>query len=177
MHVNPNSGALGTTPQGVKNYSASNPEYTQPQTFCDSQTTRYFQTGSIDPSYAFTSQFSINNVDIGYSQDLASIWSDVRDEFNLGRSTTTGMNPNLLNLQQFAGAYFVHPLRLNMKQSEVEQDNVRALSGLDTRQSTTTCIWKSAGVSIPNINCTPQLWIGTTAILRCGAGRSLDIVS
>jgi hypothetical protein len=176
MQVHPYSTAIGTTPQGTKIYSLSN-EATQPQTFADTQTTRAFQYGSIDPTISFSSQFSINNVDIGIPLDLAGVYADVRDEWNLGKNTTCGVNPNLLNLDQFAKGYFMAPLRLNMKVSDSDPDNVRALSGLDTRQSTTTCLWKTNGTSISAVNCTPQLWIGTTSILRVGAGRSLDIVN
>jgi hypothetical protein len=116
-------------------------------------------------------------VDVGVPQNLAGIFADVKDEFNIGNNAQCGMNPNLLSIDQFAKGYFMAPLRLNIKVSDSEPDNVRALSGVDSKQSSTTVLWKTSGTSVPGILCTPQLFLGTTQILRVAAGRQLDLVS
>ena len=145
--------------------------------FGNSGTSRYFQRGSVDSTQVYAGTFSINNVTVGYPADLGSVWSDVKDEFALGRNTLTGLNPRIRSVSDFAKAHFVQVLRLNMLLDKNVPESVRALTGLDSRESTLQILWTTTGATVGNINVIPQLWVGSTALLQVGAGRAIKLTA
>jgi hypothetical protein len=154
-------------------------DYSKLGTYGNSQTSRYFQRGSINKD-TYEGSFTINNVQIGYPATAADVWSQVRDEFQLQSSTATGLNPRINNLQSFAQAFFVHPLRLNLKADDSALDNTRYVSGLDSRASTVNIMWSTKGTTDTELDVgeglIPMIWAGTTSVLRLSPGRSIDLV-
>lgn len=151
-------------------------------TYCNTHTNRAFQRGNIETSTDdFTSQFTINNVDIQPVQGLADIFADVKEEFNLGQSSKAGMNPRLHNLAEFAGGFFIAPVRLNFKASDETADTVRYLSGLDSRNATVSVLWRTQGTielkkNIP-LNVTPQIWVGSTSIVSLASSQRFSLTA
>ena len=165
------------------------PQYLTQGTFGNTQTSRYFQRGGLDIKEPFESAFSVNNVLLDYPCDLATVWCKVKDEFNLGKTQGTNMNPRLQKLAHFAQGFFVVPQRLNFNTGEA--DNSRILSGLDSRNSTVNVQWKTTGTLekcpkvksgagdhdfVDAMQVIPMLYAATTAVLRVSEGRILDLV-
>jgi hypothetical protein len=184
-------------PKAERAYNMTKPKrryYTIPKqyltqgTFGNTQTSRYFQRGGVDISKPFESAFSVNNVLLDYPCDLPTVWCKVKDEFNLGKTQGTNMNPRLQKLAHFAQGFFVVPQRLNFNTGEA--DNSRILSGLDSRNATTNIQWKTTGTledgvkvgvvdqnnPAPKLQVIPMLYAATTAVLRVSEGRVLDLV-
>jgi hypothetical protein len=179
--IGPSSGAslLGIVPAKA----AAGDAYTDPDliTYGNTQTSRYFQRGSLEKS-SYEGSFTINNVQVGYPASTSDVWSQLKDEFNLASSTTTGLNPRINNLEDFATGFFIHPLRLNLKADDSALDNTRYVSGLDSRASTVNVLWQTKGTidsvaSAAGVGLIPHLWAGTTSVLRLSPGRSLDLVN
>jgi hypothetical protein len=146
-------------------------------TYGNSGVSRYFQRGSASNAADFTSLFTINNVMLGAPASMDQVWQDQREAWNLGASSKTGLNPLITNLSDFSKAFFAHTLRLNMNTDDDAPDNVRVLGGLDSRESTVTVLHTSTGTTdVAGMQVTPVLWVEQTSVLRCGSGRSLNIV-
>jgi hypothetical protein len=161
---------IATTPYGGAGVAAMSDRF-----YGACGTSRYYQRGGIDVGALFESTWSVNNVTLGAPQELPEIFATVKDEFNIGGAH--GMNPRLKNLEQFAQAFFVCPVRLNMKCSTEDVDTQRIASGLDSRASTVNVLWKVKGHREPEVpSLLPQIWAGCTSVLRISAGRVLDLV-
>lgn len=155
-------------------------------TYANTHACRYFQRGCIDtsvgqssmnPAGDFKSQWQINNVDVNYNEGMADVFAELKEEFNLGKSTTAALNPRIKNLSNFAKGFLAVPLRLNFKCSDTEKDTPRYLSGLDTRNATVNVLWRTKGTTDGNIAVTPQIWAQSTAIVRLGEGQRFDLVA
>jgi hypothetical protein len=178
--VLPGAGEIYTTPKARAANAAYPDSYAYQGTFGNSQTSRYFQRGGVDATQPFESSFSVNNVQLDYPSDLATVFSRVKQEFNLGKTQDCNMNPRLQTMTHFAQGFFVVPQRLNYNSGHAY--NSRYLSGLDSRNSTVNILWKTSGKLEKKADNTteqqiiPQLWAGTTAVLRVSPGRVLDLV-
>jgi hypothetical protein len=157
--------------------------YRHEGSFGNAQTSRYFQRGSVYSRVdkPFESSFSINNVQMDYPADLPTLLAKTKDDFNLGRTGTTNINPRIYSLGHFAQAYFVATQKLNFNTGEA--DTSRILSGLDSRNATVHVQWKTSGATENDvfgnnhpIQVTPWLYASTTARLNIGAGRVLELV-
>jgi hypothetical protein len=181
---------LTTALERYDTYAIPN-SYLRQGTYGNTHTTRYFQRGGIDTTSPFESAFSVNNVLLDYPADLPTVWSKVKDEFNLGKTQGTNLNPHLQSLAHFAQGFFVVPQRLNFNTGEA--DNSRILSGLDSRNATVTVQWKTTGTLESSVGIVtarepravtpgtplqviPMLYAATTAVLRVSEGRVLDLV-
>jgi hypothetical protein len=118
----------------------------------------------------------VNNVALNIPADIALTWAQVKDEFNLGKSVLTGINPRIFNLRDFGRAFFISPLRLNLKCNVNESDSQRYLSGLDSRASTVNVLWAVKGSTEANKRVIPQIWAGCTSVLRLSPGRVIDLI-
>jgi hypothetical protein len=183
--VLPGAGEIFTTPKGRNAAGSAGlsypPTYKRQGTYGNTGTSRYFQRGGVDASQDFESTFnSVNNVPLDYPADLPTVWNKVKNEFNLGKTQGTNLNPRLETLTHFAQGFFVVPCRLNFNTGE--PDNSRYLSGLDSRNSTVNILWKTRGKLENKANnstgqqAIPQIWCATTSILRVSSGRILDLV-
>ena len=188
-------------PKAERAYNMTKPKrkyYNIPKTYLaqgtygNTQTSRYFQRGGIDimSDTPFESSFSVNNVLLDYPCDLATVWCKAKDEFNLGKTQGTNMNPRLQKLAHFAQGFFVVPQRLNFNTGEA--DNSRILSGLDSRNASVSIQWKTTGTLekcvkvkanaadkdtyVDAMQVIPMLYAATTAVLRVSEGRVLDLV-
>ena len=114
---------------------------------------------------------------LGIPADVPLTWSQLKDEFNLGKSAHTGMNSRIMNLRDFARAFFVSPLRLNFKCATEDADCQRYLSGTDTRASTVNILWQHKGTLEPTgFSVYPMVYAGMTSILMVSPGRVLDLI-
>jgi hypothetical protein len=154
--------------------------YARQGTYGNSGTSRYFQRGGVDASQDFESSFSVNNVQLDYPSDLPTVWNKVKNEFNLGKSQNTNLNPAVQTLTHFAQGFFMVPCRLNFNSGESE--NSRYLSGLDSRNSTVNILWKTKGRLEKKADgqtgqqVIPHIYAATTTILRVSPGRVLDLI-
>ena len=160
-------------------YPAMPREYRHEGSFGNAQTSRYFQRGSIAVREAFESSFSVNNVQLDYPADLATVFARAKDDFNLGKTGQTNVNPRLQVLSHFGQAFFVATQKLNFNTGEA--DTSRILSGLDSRNATVHVQWKTSGKTENDafnapLQVIPMLYAATTARLNIGAGRVLDLV-
>jgi hypothetical protein len=162
-------------------YGAMPYTYRHKGSFGNAQTSRYFQRGSVYSRVdkPFESSFSVNNVQMDYPADLATVFARAKDDFNLGRTGETNINPRICSLPHFAQAYFVATQKLNFNTGAA--DDSRILSGLDSRNATVHVQWKTSGATENDVNNAPiqvfpMLYASTTARLNIGAGRVLDLV-
>ncbi len=145
-------------------------------TWGNSHTNRYFQRGFVATANDdFRSQWSINNVDVGYNAPLADVFGDLKEEWNVGAANLAGMNPRVKNLKNFRQAYFLAPLRLNLKCTSDEKDCHRYLSGLDARGATINLLWKTAGTIAGATNVQPQIWAQSTKVVELKPGQSFTL--
>lgn len=178
----PNGDVAATDPiSKTVAYPAMPREYRHEGSFGNAQTSRYFQRGSIAVREPFESSFSVNNVQLDYPADLPTVFARTKDDFNLGRTGETNVNPRLQVLAHFGQAYFLATQKLNFNTGEA--DNSRILSGLDSRNATVNIQWRTTGKTENDaegeghpIQVFPMLYAATTARLNIGAGRVLDLV-
>lgn len=145
-------------------------------TFGNAGTSRFFQRGSVSTDDSLTSVFSINNVQLGLPADTEQVFEDCREAFNLGSDNNTALNPRIRNLSDFALSHFVHPVRLNFNLDERSPDNVRCLSGLDSRDASLSILWTTTGASANSLSVTPVIFVSQTSVLRVSAGRVCDLI-
>lgn len=178
--VIPGSSIVYTAPNTRAAAAARPSSYARAGTYGNTQTSRYFQRGGIDAAQPFESSFSVNNVQLDFPADLSHIWNRVKNEFALGESANTNLNPRLQTLTQFAQGFFVAPCRLSL--NTYGSYNSRLLSGLDSRASSVHVSWSTKGGSerladnATGQQLIPQLWAGTTMLARISPGRVIDLV-
>ena len=159
--------------------------YARQGTYGNTATGRYFQRGGIDIRQGqnvkpFESSFAVNNVMLDYPADIETVWSKLKNDFNLGKTQATSVNPALQSLGHFAQGFFVASCRLNFNTGDA--DTSRYLSGLDCRNSTVNILWKTTGQferladGLGYQDAIPHLYAATTSILRVSPGRVLDLV-
>ena len=153
--------------------------YRHEGSFGNAQTSRYFQRGGVAFGQPFESSFAVNNVQLDYPANLSTVFAKTKDDFNVGRTGETNMNPRIGSLTHFGHAYFLATQKLNFNTGRAEDS--RILSGLDSRNSTVHVQWKTTGATENDANNAPvqvfpMLYASTTAALKVGAGRVLDLV-
>lgn len=142
----PGSTTIFTDPRSRAASPARPSCYARAGTYGNSSTSRYFQRGGIDAAQPFESSFSVNNVQLDFPADLSHLWNWVKkNEFSLGETGNTNLNPRLQTLTQFAQGYFVAPCRLNL--NTYQGYNSRLLSGLDSRASSVHVSWSTKGTA------------------------------
>ncbi|MGH6608733.1 MAG: hypothetical protein ACRECQ_00600, partial [Burkholderiaceae bacterium] len=147
-------------------------------TWGNSHTNVAFQRGYISTANDdFRSQWSINNVDVGYNKGITDVFGELKEEFNLGNSTLAGINPRIKNVKNFAQGYAAVPLRLNLKATTEEKDTGRYLSGLDARGATVNVLWRTAGTLDGVSNAMPQVWCQSTNVVEIRPGQQFNLIA
>lgn len=168
MTLQKDQNTLWTTPK-------SWPAGYQPGSYQNCQVPRAFQRGFIEDSVQdFTAELQVNNTTVNLRTCAWDAFANLEEELNL---RSVGMNPKIENLEQWKKAYFVFYTRLNYKGAMTgPTENVRALSGFDSREAYVHLNVKTSGKTDGDQPVLPVMWIETTRTARIGAGQTLRLI-
>lgn len=130
------------------------------------RTSKYFQRKGTGLA---TSQFSVNNDQLGIPANLAQVFSECLTEFGANNETVGGWDEFISSPTSWASDFFVHPLRLNLATSAAD----RIMSGSDSRGTHLQIAYTSSGDSTAVY---PQLWVLCTSTLQISAGKVLNVI-
>lgn len=125
-----------------------------------------------------SSQFNINNDNLGIPAGLTQVFSEALTEFGGAQETVGGWDQYLSSASAFAQDFFVHPLRLNLSTDPAD----RLQSGTNGRGTKVSIAWTTAGTAptapatVAAAGVIPQLWVLCTSTLQISPGKVVNVV-
>jgi hypothetical protein len=94
----------------------------------------------------------------------------IGDLLAISQNSVEAPSSKVMTLDQYKKNFFVQCFRLNLPGSE----KLRQLTGIDSRAVNLQALLRSEGITnSPNVN----IFVETTAVLRVGSGRAIEIIS